>query len=120
MRFRLLGAFIDFATTVGGCMEPPLSAYFLKNSTREVLRVYSRDKFRPEYRESWEVKPGESDVLALYRFTPVKNFAQDQGFELRLQWAECTTDVSNKSLRERTQTESETKWVLDVVPEMLY
>jgi len=66
------------------------------------------------------VKPGESDVLALYRFTPVKNFALDQGFELRLQWAECTTDVSNKSLRERTQTESETKWVLDVVPEMLY
>jgi len=119
MRFTSLVAVVILVATTGGCLEPPMSAYFLKNSTSEILSVYSRYNDNPKFRKRWEVKPGESDILAEYRGSAGKNFALDEGLELRLQSAECTADVSNKSLREKTQTKNETKWVFDVVPEML-
>ena len=102
-----------------GCMEPPMRAYFLVNSTREVVSVATRYNNRPQFRELYDLKPGESEVLAQYRTYEVKNFAIDQGLELRLAWSACQSVLPNNVLRRRTREDGKGRWILELTAEML-
>ena len=102
-----------------GCLEAPVRSYFLVNSTREALSVETRNTYVPQFDDLHELKPGEREVLAMYRTWEVRNFAIEKGLEMRLTWKACQTILANDVLRRRTTEDGKGRWVLELTPELL-
>lgn len=114
---KLLG--VGVFALAAGCMEPPATLFNLSNATRHELLVSSRDRHAPELHELWNVAPGETRALYMYRTGKKTNLALEQGLELKLKTSQCSRSVSNEVLRRETKTDGPGRWVFVVQPAMV-
>ena len=120
MKLRLSQILIVFVLPIEmGCLEPPATIFNLSNATTQHLLVSSRDAHTPEFRELWEIAPGQSRALYVYRTHKKANLALEQGLELKLKTNDCSSSISNSDLREKTKAEGQGRWVFVVQPEMI-
>lgn len=101
------------------CLEPPATIFNLSNATTQHLLVSSRDTHTPEFRDLWEIAPGQSRALYVYRTHRKTNLALEQGLELKLKTNECARNVSNSDLRDKTKADGQGRWTFVVQPDMI-
>ena len=117
--FLNLRGVVLVAVLGAGCMEPPATLFNLSNATRHDLLVSSRDRHAPEFHELWNVAPGETRALYMYRTSKKTNLALEQGLELQLKTSQCSRSVSNEILRSETKADGPGRWVFVVQPAMV-